>query len=135
MGKHRDIDEAIANLMKWADRPEWSDEHGSVFDAHLEAVLRREGAAPEKRLPQNSNRPPRAAHGKGEARADRVPTDRHPVAHRSDFEMMKGGSHRNRNSRFGSRTTSGSTRCPPLVTTISRVPSPSTSTRAVPWVR
>lgn len=35
MGKRSDIDKAIRNIMKWAERPEWSKELVSVFDAHL----------------------------------------------------------------------------------------------------
>ena len=38
MGKRRDTDKAIRNIMNWADRPEWSDERATVFEAHLAPV-------------------------------------------------------------------------------------------------
>ncbi|HEC12568.1 MAG TPA: hypothetical protein ENI80_04870 [Acidiferrobacteraceae bacterium] len=38
MGKRSDTDKAIRNIMNWADRPEWSEERATVFDAHLAPV-------------------------------------------------------------------------------------------------
>lgn len=35
MGKRNDTDKAIRNIMNWADRPEWLDDRGTVFAAHL----------------------------------------------------------------------------------------------------
>jgi len=35
MAARSDTDKAIRNIMRWADRPEWSDERESVFDSHL----------------------------------------------------------------------------------------------------
>lgn len=43
MGKRSDTDKAIRNIMNWADRPEWSDERMTVFDAHLAPVRDRIG--------------------------------------------------------------------------------------------
>ena len=48
MGKRRDTDKAIRNLMNWADRPEWSDEQAAVFDAHLAPVCDRIGIDQEE---------------------------------------------------------------------------------------
>ncbi len=36
MGKRKDIDKAVSNIMKWSDRPEWVDPLIFVFDAHLD---------------------------------------------------------------------------------------------------
>lgn len=41
MGKRSDTDKAIRNIMRWADRPEWSDEQAAVFDAHLNPLCDR----------------------------------------------------------------------------------------------
>jgi hypothetical protein len=41
MGKKSDIDKAIANLMRWAERPEWSDERAAVLNDHMAQVSRR----------------------------------------------------------------------------------------------
>jgi len=41
MGKRCDIDKAIANLMKWAERSEWSEERAAVLDDHLARISRR----------------------------------------------------------------------------------------------
>ena len=38
MGKRHDIDKAVRNIKKWADRSEWSDELSIVFDAHFATV-------------------------------------------------------------------------------------------------
>lgn len=48
MGKRSDTDKAINNIMKWADRPEWSDEQSDVFDAHLTPVCERIGISQEE---------------------------------------------------------------------------------------
>ncbi len=48
MGKRSDTDKAIRNIMKWADRPEWSDEQAAVFDAHLVPVCDRIGISQEE---------------------------------------------------------------------------------------
>jgi hypothetical protein len=41
MGKRSETDTAIRNIMNWAQRPEWSEEQASVFDAHLAPVCDR----------------------------------------------------------------------------------------------
>jgi hypothetical protein len=41
MGKRSETDKAIRNIMNWAQRPEWSEEQASVFDAHLAPVCDR----------------------------------------------------------------------------------------------
>lgn len=48
MGKRSDTDKAIRNLMNWANRPEWSDEQATVFDAHLAPVCDRAGISREE---------------------------------------------------------------------------------------
>ncbi len=40
MGSHKDIDKAVGNLMRWADRPEWADARARVFAAHIETTSR-----------------------------------------------------------------------------------------------
>ncbi|HUV21543.1 MAG TPA: hypothetical protein VMZ32_07145 [Gammaproteobacteria bacterium] len=43
MGKVTDTDKAIRNIMRWADRPEWSGEQSAVFEAHLDPLCERIG--------------------------------------------------------------------------------------------
>lgn len=38
MSTRRDIDKAIANLIKWAARPEWSEFQATLFEAHIAPV-------------------------------------------------------------------------------------------------
>ena len=48
MGKRSDTDKAIRNLMDWAERPEWSEERATVFNAHLAPVCDRIGISQEE---------------------------------------------------------------------------------------
>ena len=48
MGKRHDIDKAVRNIKKWADRPEWSGELATVFDAHISSVYELVDISPEK---------------------------------------------------------------------------------------
>ena len=48
MAKSSDTDKAIRNIMKWAARPEWSDEQATVFDAHLSPLCDRIGISQEE---------------------------------------------------------------------------------------
>lgn len=48
MGKRSDTDKAIRNIMKWAERPEWSDEQTAVFNAHLDPICDRMGISQEE---------------------------------------------------------------------------------------
>ncbi|GMR19641.1 MAG: hypothetical protein BMS9Abin36_0236 [Gammaproteobacteria bacterium] len=48
MGKRSDTDKAIRNIMKWANRPEWSDAQATVFDAHLSPVCDRIGISQDE---------------------------------------------------------------------------------------
>lgn len=43
MGKRHDTDKAIRNIMNWAERPEWSEEHRAILEAHLLPVGERLG--------------------------------------------------------------------------------------------
>ena len=48
MGKRRDTDKAIRNIMNWANRPEWSDEQAARFDTHLAPICDRIGISQEE---------------------------------------------------------------------------------------
>lgn len=48
MGKRNDIDKAIRNIKNWADRPEWSIEISTVFDAHLAPVCELVDISPDE---------------------------------------------------------------------------------------
>lgn len=48
MGKRHDIDKSVRSIKKWADRPEWSDELGTIFDAHLSSVRELVDISPEE---------------------------------------------------------------------------------------
>ena len=48
MGKRHDIDKAVRNIKKWADRPEWSDELSIVFDTHFATVREYVEISPEE---------------------------------------------------------------------------------------
>ena len=48
MGKSSDTDKAIRNIMKWADRPEWSDEMATVVEAHLSPLCDSIGISQEE---------------------------------------------------------------------------------------
>lgn len=47
MGKRHDIDKAVRNIRNWSERPEWSGELGTIFDAHLSSVCELMDISPE----------------------------------------------------------------------------------------
>lgn len=48
MAQYRSTHKAIANIMKWAERPEWSEKYRSVFEAHLGRVSRQRDTSLEQ---------------------------------------------------------------------------------------
>ena len=48
MAKRSDTDKAIRNIMTWAERPEWSDEQATIFEAHLAPVCDRIGISQQE---------------------------------------------------------------------------------------
>ena len=48
MGRSRSIDKAIANLMKWAESPEWVERYRSAMAAEIDAASERQGMSPDQ---------------------------------------------------------------------------------------